>query len=294
MGRKRDQDEQLFVPNEVAPPVKVKRVKDQIWTRNKALLIDRYLRYFVKVTGHGTYVDGFAAPQQETDLSNWSARRVVEATSTDRRRKRLQHFHLFEYNSKRMRFLRQLRDEHNPPHDIQIYRGDFNERVDEILVPTVITPKEATFVLLDQYAFECDWSTVEKLARYQEPRTYRLELFYFLCNWWFNRSKAMAIDKKIRWWGRDDADDFFSITNGWDRAMLMSERFEDLGYSDVKPWAIYSSKEGSGVAYFMIHATDHPRAPVLMRSAYEDAVRPPKNDRQLAMELGVDPDELRD
>jgi hypothetical protein len=34
-----------------------------LWTENKALLIERYLYYFVLVTKSGTYIDGFAGPQ---------------------------------------------------------------------------------------------------------------------------------------------------------------------------------------------------------------------------------------
>jgi hypothetical protein len=51
--------------------------------------------------------------------------------------------------------------------DIHIYHGDFNSKIDE---------KEATFCLLDQRTFECDWQTVEKLARYKKSGN-KIELF---------------------------------------------------------------------------------------------------------------------
>jgi len=38
--------------------------RDPIWTENKARLISRYLYGFVLVARHGTYIDGFAAPQR--------------------------------------------------------------------------------------------------------------------------------------------------------------------------------------------------------------------------------------
>jgi hypothetical protein len=39
-----------------------------VWTRNKARLVQRYLRYFVFITRHGTYIDGFAGPQEPDKL----------------------------------------------------------------------------------------------------------------------------------------------------------------------------------------------------------------------------------
>jgi hypothetical protein len=50
-----------------------------IWTENKAKLIERYLYYFLMVTKHGTYIDGFAGPQEETgETANWAAKLVLE------------------------------------------------------------------------------------------------------------------------------------------------------------------------------------------------------------------------
>ena len=36
-----------------------------VWTDNKARFIMLYLRYFVYITHHGTYIDGFAGPQAD-------------------------------------------------------------------------------------------------------------------------------------------------------------------------------------------------------------------------------------
>lgn len=40
-----------------------------LWTKNKARLIERYLYYFVLITKHGAYIDGFAGPQQPDNTS---------------------------------------------------------------------------------------------------------------------------------------------------------------------------------------------------------------------------------
>jgi three-Cys-motif partner protein len=83
--------------------------------------------------------------------------------------------------------------------------GDFNQRSHEILRPSVIKETEATFCLLDQRTFECKWSTVEAIARHKKVGM-KIEIFYFLANWWLDRGLAAAAGKqKVRdWWGRDD------------------------------------------------------------------------------------------
>ncbi len=43
-----------------------------VWTRNKARLVQRYLRYFVFITRHGTYIDGFAGPQEPDRPETWT------------------------------------------------------------------------------------------------------------------------------------------------------------------------------------------------------------------------------
>src|SRR5262252_5416945 len=50
-----------------------------IWTENKAKLIERYLYYFVLVTKHGTYIDGFAGPQNPKNQGSWAAKLVLES-----------------------------------------------------------------------------------------------------------------------------------------------------------------------------------------------------------------------
>jgi hypothetical protein len=54
--------------------------------------------------------------------------------------------------------------------------------------------------------------------------------------------------------------------------MAFVDRFKGLRYKSVMPWPIYGT-EGT-VMYYMVHATDHPEAPGLMRRAYKTAVTP--------------------
>src|SRR5918999_436676 len=56
----------------------MRRLKYPVWTENKAKLIERYLYYFVLVTKHGTYIDGFAGPQEVDRPDMWSAKLVQQ------------------------------------------------------------------------------------------------------------------------------------------------------------------------------------------------------------------------
>ncbi len=175
-----------------------------------------------------------------------------------------------------------------------MWSGDFNKRIDDILKAGSITEKEATFVLLDQWAFECEWSTVKKISQYQKPREYKIEQFYFLAQWWFQRSRQMGQRKGLAWWGREDYKELFGLRPD-ERATMVCVRFqEELGYRFATAWPIFISGEGWSVAYHMIHATDHDRAPELMDSAYHGLNAEPISKDQLALRLGVDASDLDD
>jgi three-Cys-motif partner protein len=249
----------------------------RLWSRDKARLIAEYLRLFVAITKHGTYIDGFAGPQSHIDC--WSARKVLEAQPTDPQRPRLRHFYLFDSNSTALNRLHELKTEYSA-FDVEVRGGDFNERVKEILVPTMIGEKEATFCLLDQRTFECEWQTVRALANFKKG-AYKVEVFYFLADRWLNRAIAGSTtgegrEKIARWWGNEDWDALKAVgVRGIDRASMLADRFKhELGYRFAVPWQVYERKDNNVVMYFMIHATDHADAPSLMARAYSVAVRP--------------------
>ena len=244
-----------------------------VWSYAKARLIAEYLRLFVLITRHGTYIDGFAGPQVDEEC--WSARQVLEIQPPW-----LRHFYLCDKQPTAVRQLHELQAAH-PDRDVRVLGpDDFNVLVDGILDPAVIGAAEATFCLLDQRTFECHWETVVKLARFKGSPGYKIELFYFLANAWLDRAIAASTSfggqaEIDEWWGGD----------GWKvllgahhtaRANLVAERFRtELGYRFAQPYEIYAREEGTRVMYYMIHATDHPAAPNLMARAYTSAVRPP-------------------
>jgi three-Cys-motif partner protein len=141
---------------------------------------------------------------------------------------------------KRLEELRaeRLAAESEPKRQIKVLAGDFNEKVDEILQSGQITEKTATFSLLDQRAFECEWRTVAALSRHKKTGN-KIELFYFFPTGWIDRSIAAVsrpetCAKVERWWGRPDWRELLGM-DGLERARLMAARFErELGYKKRK------------------------------------------------------------
>ena len=299
--KRKEEEEGPLLPFDIPEPIsprKTYNVRDEprpLWTKNKAKLIVRYLYYFVWVTKHGTYIDGFAGPQNKDREESWAAKLVLEDEP-----RWLRHFFLFDVKSKQAKLLEELRDTQPPPNpeynekkrDIQVKRGDFNVLVKDLLRSGQIGPKEATFCLLDQRTFECHWDTLKALAAYKTSG-HKIELFYFLPNYWLNRAFSRQQDKQVieRWWGRSDWAKLPKMRTR-ERADLFTRRIEEeLGYKSAYAWPIYRDPHGGRVMYHMIHATDHDKAPRLMATAYHSAVRTKESlkafEEQLELEFGL-------
>src|SRR6267142_5782581 len=117
------------------------QLKNPIWTESKAKLIQRYLFLFELVTRHGTYIDGFAGPQEPGKPATWSAKLVLEMRPAF-----LRHFHLCEIVKYKIKLLQTLKRQQPDAEKgrklnrtIDIYPGDFNIRVHDILQPGAIT-----------------------------------------------------------------------------------------------------------------------------------------------------------
>ena len=79
------------------------------------------------------------------------------------------------------------------------------------------------------------------------------------------------------------------LTNTQLKEVFVERIKRELGYESVVPWPIYEEQGGRRIMYYMIHATDHPEAPKLMRRAYLRAVDPiePIEQLKLAWEAGT-------
>lgn len=179
-----------------------RRLSYPIWTENKAKLIERYLYYFVLITRHGSYIDGFAGPQKPGKPEMWAARLALENEPRWLRR-----FFLFEKKPKQYQYLELLKESQPeiPRREVRLYYGDFNTLIHGLLAERLIGQREAAFCLLDQRTFECHWSSVKALAEYKKSRM-KIELFYFLCSGWLDRAMSALrnTDLLAAWWGRQD------------------------------------------------------------------------------------------
>src|SRR5580704_2855389 len=117
----------LDIPEQPKKHIKVIAPTNPVWTDNKAHFIMRYLRYFVFITKHGTYIDGFAGPQEERVTDCWAAKLVLESEP-----RWMRHFHLCDNERSQIVFLEELKA--SQPlvdasgakicRDINIYGGD--------------------------------------------------------------------------------------------------------------------------------------------------------------------------
>src|SRR6266478_8546082 len=92
------------LPPPTDKPLKFKPAERPIWTKNKAKLIERYLFYFVLITKHGTYIDGFAGPQQPENPEMWAAKLVLESQP-----RWFRNFYLFDENKSQVARLQGLK-----------------------------------------------------------------------------------------------------------------------------------------------------------------------------------------
>jgi len=256
--------------------------QNPLWTENKAELIATYLKFFVFITKHGAYIDGFTGPQDPTKLNTWAAKLVLETEP-----RWLRSFYLCEESKRKIALIKKLVSEQpdTRKRTIDVHHGDFNRVIDDVLKHPGLGQNVASFCLLDQHTFECHWSTILKLAKHK--RENKIELFYFLGTGWMDRAISGIRDsqKLLDWWGGQG----WSELKGRDahaRSDLLCERFKnELGYKHVLGWPIHERKKGGGrIMYYMVHASDHDQAPGLMARAYRRVTGIAPNEEQLEFE----------
>jgi three-Cys-motif partner protein len=216
-----------YLPEYLANEVSFRAVKTPVWTENKANLVANYLRYFVFITKHGCYIDGFAGAKQPGLPGTWAAELVLESEP-----RWLREFFLCDLEPGKVADLKALRDRQPfvQNRKIEIFEGDFNERVKDILALglIIITPKKAT------------WATFEAIARHKVGAS-KIEIFYFLASGWLDRALS-GFTKNVQipeyWWGRSDWRNLRGMKSV-DRALLLCERFKDeFWYRFAYPWPI--------------------------------------------------------
>jgi three-Cys-motif partner protein len=268
------------LPDLRAPQATFSGLRRPVWTENKAQLIAKYLYYFVLITKHGAYIDGFAAPKEPELPNSWAAKLVLDSEP-----KFLRDFALCDLRSEELENLK-AEQPSTPKRRIDLYPGDFNTRVHDVLSSGIVTPKKATFCLIDQYSFECHWDTVRAIASHKREGS-KIEQFYFLATGWLERGLSgfsANLDVPERWWGADWRE-LINI-DPHSRALMFCQRFrEELGYRHAHPWPIYKKGNRGRIMFHMIHATDHDEAPKIMWRAYRNATNAHEPVEQLTLEL---------
>jgi three-Cys-motif partner protein len=272
------------LPPPSGKPIKFTPARKPLWTENKAKLIERYLFYFVLVTKHGAYIDGFAGPQNPESENGWAAKLVLESKPA-----LLREFWLCELDKNGIAALEKLKRAQADVRGraIDIVPGDFNETVYDVLRRCKITDNTASFCLLDQRTFECHWKTVETIAKFKKSG-HKIELFYFLASGWLDRAlkgTTKNTDQIESWWGNKDWQKLQGM-NSYPRAEIFANRFcNELGYAHAYSWPIYERGPQGRIMYHMVHATDHPEAPKLMNRAYFNATKAREPLEKLQMDL---------
>lgn len=270
-------------PPPVPDLVTLRNLRRPVWTEQKARLIARYLRLFTYVTKHGTYIDGFAGQQSTQAEQGWAAELVLA-----NRPWRLRNIYLCDNDPAQIEALRALvarqpvKEANDSKRVIEVLPGDFNAIVSNILNEKKLDA--ATFCLLDQRTFECRWSTVEALTRHRASGR-KIEVFYFLPIGWLNRAFIATTKNQAdieAWWGRLDWGRLVDIQHH-EKAIALRDRFLELGYRYVVPFPILDRERGDRVMFYMILASDHEAAPVLMWRAYDKAVHDVKGWDQLTL-----------
>ena len=115
--------DQLFDPGSEAPAgtTFVESPRQPVWRKNKAKVISEYLKGFVHVTRHGTYIDAFAGPQTERFEQPWAAQMVLANEP-----KWLRNFHLFDNSPNQVHLLERLASE-DSDRNVHVYLGDANQ-----------------------------------------------------------------------------------------------------------------------------------------------------------------------
>jgi three-Cys-motif partner protein len=200
----------------------------------------------------------------------------------------MREFALCDNEAQQVTALESLRDAQpeTAGRSVHVFHGDFNEQVATILDTAKIGEKTATFCLLDQRTFECDWDTVRKVACRKTER--KIEIFYFVPTGWLARSISALNDpgpRMSRWWGTDEWEDLRGMNKDQTVEAFRLRFVEEFGYKHAHGWPIYDRQGSQKIMYHMVHASDHDEAPNLMSRAYKTATRRAEPREQFTFEF---------
>lgn len=292
-------------PKAKPPPAGLSQARDlgtqtrefHAWTMRKLEVLSAYLRMYRRVAGGGTYLDAFAGSGHATikgQRTEGSALRAAESGA-------FRDLFLIEMDPSTHLQLGQAISKLDDAHQAKIHLqppGDCNMVIRRLLQEEAIDRDRPCFALLDPDSTELDWSTVEQLARYKpyippapESRTpagCKVEMWILVSTHHAlvrlmpaDRTKhrapphAHVLDRVMG--GREAWWDLWA--DGWggpDRmAIRYAERLQKvLGYKSAHAQKVHDP-DTNRPQYYMVHASDHPNAHSLMRSAKREKMDDP-------------------
>lgn len=299
-----DDEDRLFDVDGVAPRIarrpKRSRARDKTgtiearemggWTLNKLEVLTAYFKMYRRVAGGGTYIDAFAGEGHATvrgKVINGSPLRAVEEGA-------FRQLHFFELNRGKHQRLGQavagLTESQQQRCHLWPKPADSNAAIPELLASGDVPVDKPCFAFLDPNSTELGWDLVTALAGYKSyeppgpgertPRHCKVELWVLLNTHQAllrllpkNRAKyptppfAHKLDFVMG--DRDAWLDLWTTPTASSSALAdrYAERLHSvLGYRATHAQAV-RDPETDAIVYFMIHASDHPNAETIMRSA---------------------------
>jgi len=277
------------------------------WTFSKLEVLSAYFRMYRRVAGGGTYIDAFAgsgyARIGDSEVMGSPLRAITSGA--------FRHVHLFESDQAKHKQLSTAiasLDRHrcevalHPP-------CDANQGIPALLDSGEVSLDRPCFAFLDPNSTQLDWATVESLANYKDYAptksgsslggsiNCKVELWVLVnTHQALNRllprdrakyevpTHATVLDRVM-----GDRDAWWDIWQGapGNLATRYAERLRDvLGYGWSHPQLV-NDPQSHRPQYHMVHASDHPNAHTLMRSAKKSRMQ----DQSSLPGLGTRPQE---
>jgi three-Cys-motif partner protein len=258
------------------------------WTEHKLQMLAAYLPEFTRASKRAratVYLDLFAG--DTSNLSRSTGQVItgspVVALETSPPFSKVV---LIELPSQAARLEGELR-ERFPDRDLTVWAGDCNDTIDAALAALAPVRWAPTFAMVDQYAAEIRWSTLDKLAAFKRGVRTKAELWLLFAHSMLPRGLAATepdavarFERRVdEMYGCDDWREMYAarkagMLDGTELREqllnLMRWRLENvLGYRATHH---FEMKNHGGVAiYSMVFATDHDAGERIMRHIYGKA-----------------------
>lgn len=267
------------------------------WTMRKLEVLSAYLRMYRRVAGGGTYLDGFAGSGHATISGRRTEGSALRAIASGA----FKDLFLIEMDpathAQLAHAVAALPEADQDKVHLQP-AGDCNTVISRLLREGAIDRDRPCFALLDPDSTELEWTTVAELARYKPylppppgtstPASCKVEM-WILVNTHHALVRLMPSDRTKHeapphahildrvMGGRDAWWDLW--LEGWGGGDRLANRYADrlktvLGYRFVHAQRV-DDPDTNRPQYYMVHASDHPNAHSLMRSAKREKMTDP-------------------